>query len=271
MFCLIALVFLGKMKISSINNSYIPLKINFKALQQNKRLDLPNSNDYELISHDYFCKKQLELQDKYRVQLQEICFPDGKLNNDIKKFLDETKFEFEKFGVKDEKTIGEKLSEAILTTQYCEGDLYHATFTSEVANKIIKEGFNPEYISRTKCGPGFYFTSSEGDARNYGSCVLKVFCKGKQARMKNDYYNDILNKSDISTKLKDYLNFKSINYSTGHVQSEICTRIINEYCRNYIANELGIDITYASSGSTCAIVVHNLDAISDIHQYTSRW
>ena len=252
------------MKISSLNNIYNPSKVNFKATPKVK-LNLPNPSDYKIISSETVWKKQQELQEEYRQQLKTKLFPDNKLDDRIKKFLDETKFDFENCnGAIENKTIGEKLAEAILRKQECEGELYHATFSDDIAQKIIKEGFNPEFILRTKCGPGFYFTPSEGDARNYGSSVLKVHCKGKQAHLKNNYYEDITDKSNIKAKLHKYLDFNSSDYLIGIVQAELCTRIINEYCRNYLANELEVDISYATSGRTAAIVVHNLDAIKEI-------
>jgi len=253
------------MKVSFLNCVNQFQMLNFKSAYSKNELSLPNAVDYEYVPIDTFFKKQNELEEAYRKALKETCFPNGKLNKVIKEFLDETKFDFRKAdGTVEQKTIGEKLSEAVLRVLECEGDLFHGTYTNEIAKKIIKEGFNPECITRTKCGPGFYFTSSEGEARNYGSSVLKVHCAGKQAIMKKDYYEEIMHKSDVMAKLCDFLDLKSLNYSTGKIQGEITVGIINEYCRNYIADELGIDVSYASSGRTAAIVVHNLNAINNI-------
>ena len=209
------------------------------------------------------------LEREYKEKLNEIYFnEDGELNEDIKQFLDEEMFEFRsKDGSVELKTLGQKIKESINDVQEIDCNLFHATSTFETADKIINGGFKPQFISRTKIGPGFYFACSEGEARDYGTAVLRAHCCGSFAHMKPGYYSNINNFSNVSSKLREFAGLKSTGYPTAQTEDIICSKMLDEYCRSYMVNQLGVDFSYGIDGRTSAIVAHNLDKITDIGVY----
>lgn len=254
------------MNVLSLHYPQIKQQVLFKGAQFKNASKLPKSEDYDYLPLMTTLQVASYLEKEYKTQLNNIFFDsNGKLNDNIKQFLDETEFDFcLSDGSVEKKTLGQKLKESVREVLEIDCDLFHATSGMETAQKIITEGFNPQFISRTKFGPGFYFAGSEGDARNYGSPVLVVQCNGSYAQMKPNYYSDITSFSNALFKLKDFLGLKSNGYPTAQTEAQVCSRILNEYCRNYLVEELGIDFSYGSDGRSSAIIAHNLDKLTDI-------
>lgn len=246
------------------NNSIMPIKTSFKGVIQG----LPDPRDYADASN--FCipwQKQDELKNEYKSKVLAACFDkDGNLNPQIVEYLDNTKFNIETDvrGEKQNMTVKEAINSSINGVDDVSLSLYHATFGTETIEQIRQNGFNPEKISRTKLGPGFYFSPSEGGAREYSSAVLMADCTGKCARMKQSFFEKIM-ESGIVTKLSNFIGLNSRDYATGMAESEVSTRIINEYARNYLVNDLGIDMAYGSTGrfESC-FAVFNPDSILNI-------
>lgn len=176
-----------------------------------------------------------------------------------------TRFDIESSGSKTKKpmTIKEAISESVLRSEKAQGYSYHATDYKEIGEKIIKEGFDPMKISRTKFGPGFYFSPSEGGALFYSSCVLKSDFDGNCAIVDGPFYERILD-SDVHKKLADFIGLKSNEYSLMIQEEKIINKLVNEYARNVIVNELGYDMAYGSSRAESCFAVFNPNILSNI-------
>lgn len=212
-------------------------------------------------------EKRDALKNEYKSKILEaVTSPDGKLDRRIVEFLDNQKFEIEdvRTGQKKSMTIKEAIDSAIVRTYDVDTSAYHATWTREVGEQIIKNGFDPSKISRTKLGPGFYFSAAEGGAFEYSSCILMADFKGNCAQVTGPFYEKIMD-SYPGQALANFIGLKSKDYDLGMAESEICTKLINEYARDYFVNGLGIDMAYGSSGrfETC-YAVYNPDAISNV-------
>ena len=140
-------------------------------------------------------------------------------------------------------------------------EMYHSTPSKEIAQKIIKEGFNTKYISRTMFGPGFYFSPSQADAMNYYRAILKADCKGKCAKIKTGFYSDIWQKelkNEVSKLTRSIPGYKSNIYFPSNSE-----KITNEYIRTLLC-DMGYDFGYGSNGRTHCYVAFNPDAITNI-------
>ena len=182
----------------------------------------------------------------------EDCFNDNyELNPVIKKLLDKSKFLIETNDGTELITIKDAIKKFV-TNDW--GDIqipqfYHACATYNTVDKILQKGFEPKHIKRTMYGPGFYFTGSEGDARNYGSALLVADLKGHCCVLDPKWYDSI--SSDSVTG--------KISYLTGsdYFQSKA---ILNEYVRKLMYEELGIDFAYCYGNQ----VVFNQDSIQNM-------
>lgn len=211
-------------------------------------------------------EKRDALKNEYKSKILEaVTTPDGKLDKRIVDFLDNQKFEIEdvKTGQKSLKTIKEAIDSAIVRTYDVDTSAYHATWTREVGEQIIKNGFDPSKISRTKLGPGFYFSAAEGGAFEYSSCILMADFKGNCAQVTGPFYEKIMD-SYPGHALANFIGLKSKDYDLGMAESEVCTKLINEYARDYLVNDIGVDMAYGPSGrfETC-YAVYNPDVISN--------
>lgn len=246
-------------------------KTNFKGNEKIETMgvenELPNPKEY--TDCDNFMipyEKRKELSDEYSDKIIQICFDkDGKVDDRIKKYLDNTKFNIETSTVGEKKpmTIKEAINSSIVRRYRAKGDFYHATAYKEIGDKIIEEGFDPMKISRTKFGPGFYFSPSEGGALAYSSCVLKSGFDGECAQVDGPFYERITG-SDAIKNLGEFIGLKSNDYSTRMTEYEILTKILNEYSRDYLVNELGIDMACGSSRAECCFAVFNPKILSNI-------
>ena len=265
------------MKISSVNLGLYAVnnlskKTSFGCEHCNKSMGikdkLPSTEKYaECCSWMVPYEKREEMKQEYKSKILEaVIDSEGKIDKRIVDFLDNQKFDIDIDGTGKKKsmTIKEAIDSAIVRTYDADTTLYHATWTTEVADKIIQNGFDPDKISRTKLGPGFYFSPSEGGAIEYSSCILKADIKGKCAQVNGPFYEQITNAHPVIA-LSDFIGLNSREYELGMAENEVCTKLVNEYARNYLVNELGVDMAYGSSGrfETC-YAVYNPDSISNV-------
>lgn len=202
---------------------------------------------------------------EYMSKIMDICFDKkGELNPAIKKHLDESLFLFDtKDGAQKLMTFKDAIKASIKGERMIDTNLYHATDMKETVQSIIKNGFDPQKIARTEFGPGFYFAGSEGEAMNYGSAKLTARIKGKCAHVDGKYYERVKTWK-MQDKLKKFIGLNSFGYPTQEVENSVTSKIINEYARNILVNELGYDCAYGAEGGKACFVVYNPKAISDI-------
>ncbi|MGM9993313.1 MAG: hypothetical protein ACI37R_01125 [Candidatus Avigastranaerophilus sp.] len=229
--------------------------------------ELPNPYLYvDCDNFNFPYNKREELIADYRAKIKNIILDaEGKPDKRIIEFLDNQKFEIETAsGAKKSMTVKEAINSSIREVHDFNADLFHATGWREIGEDIIRNGFNPEKISRTKLGPGFYFSGSEGGAREYSNCVLRAKCEGKCANVEPSFFEKIASSVVISS-LQDFIGLPHDGYSLNNASYELCTKIFNEYARHYLVDELGIDMAYGSSGrfETC-FAVYNPKSISSI-------
>ncbi|MBQ4123791.1 hypothetical protein IJD44_08760 [bacterium] len=264
------------MNISSYNlgiySSMMPFKGSSMSAGKKKTMgvenELPNPQLYaDCDNWNYPTKKKEELIADYKSKLKNIIFDaDKNIDKRIVDFLDNQKFEIETStpGVKVPMTIKEAINASIKEVNDFDSYLYHATAWKEIGDEIIRTGFDPDKISRTKLGPGFYFSGSEGGAREYSSSVLRADCKGKCANVEAAYFEKITDAGVISA-IKDFIGINNAGYAVNTAAYEFCSKILNEYARQYLVNDLGIDMAYGASGrfETC-FAVYNPNSISNI-------
>lgn len=228
--------------------------------------ELPNPKLYaDCGNYAIPYEKRQELCDEYQKKVMDVCFDEnGKPDKRIVEFLDNAKFEIETVnGEKKLMTIKEAINSAIIRTGKTKGNLFHATGYKEMGDKIIAEGFDPMKISRTKFGPGFYFSPSEGGALAYSNCVLRCEFDGNCAQVNGPFYEKIT-ESSANRELSEFIGLTSREYALGNVESSIVTKLINEYARNYFVNELGIDAVEGSTRAEYCVAVFNPEILSNI-------
>jgi len=259
------------MHISAIKNQGTGSFARFHFNGKNKNiessgLNLPNSSDYDYLPLSINPDKALRLKKEYSDKISDACFDDnGKLNPVIKKKLDESHFVFElEDGTPQVMTIKEALKSCVLSSRPVDMQVFHATFTKETAQNIIDKGFDPMRISRTEFGPGFYFAPSEGDAMNYGSAQLSVRLKGNMAIMDHGKYYQKIANSAVINSVRDFTGLKSTGYPTSEIEARSAEKIVNEYARNVLTEELGYDCAYGAGGGKNCLVAFNPKAISDV-------
>lgn len=196
----------------------------------------------------------------------------GKVIPEIKQFLDESVFNMKIGGGRMEKqvtsTIKNHISSSIHDVETVYGELYHGAMKPDA---LLNEGFNTRYINRTNLGPGFYF-AGEGEAREYGTVIAaKIRESGATAAKADDRFYEGLPIGDAASKLSKFLGFKTDKYSEEMmIQQDFVSKIINEYSRDFIVNELGIDILKGYGGATpfdyCTCVL-NPDIFEKIYRH----
>lgn len=265
------------MNISKIScNNYV-CNTNFKGQNSKTKVEnsetkpafeLPNSDNYDYAPLFTDPNKGSELQKEYKAKLRGVCFDkEDKLHPAIKKKLDDSLFVFEQpDGTSKVMTIKDAIKGYIKPSREIDGEFYHATFVTEDAKNIIRNGFDPKRIKRTEFGPGFYFTPSEGDAMNYGSAKVKARIKGNCGHISGKFYEKI-NNYKTQEAVKKFVGMKSVGYPTQDIEREVASSIINEYARNIISQELGYDCAYGAGGGKACFVVFNPNSISDIEMF----
>lgn len=235
-------------------------------------------------------QEEREYQNKlYDTYFETLTDETGKtkfrLEPEIKEYMDNKIFEFE--GPEGEKIKGSAKDalKAYVASQEdipCIDGALHGALR-EAIESIIKNGFDTRRISATAFGPGFYF-GSEGTAQDYSSAKLQADIKrtkrpdgseGKFVRFNQAYYNDM-----ICCKLYGAMN-DVLRLDTGYskvynpfstdfndVNRNFLSKAINEYCRDILVNEMGIDAAFAASpGYHNCVVVFNPDAIANVKEF----
>ncbi len=159
-----------------------------------------------------------------------------------KKVLDTTSFKFTKNnGEIFEGTIKDYLKSSLICRRpFDEPSLIHCTDTKQTAEDIINNGLDWTKTGRMKCGPGTYFSVSQAASmeQGTGSIALEgtyIGDKNKFATFEPSFYTAIDGNPDI-------LN------AVSKVQDGNERNTINKYCHDFIMDEMGVDILYASSG-----------------------
>lgn len=254
--------------IYSISNSLVKTSFGCKDCKRTMGIKdkLPNTALYADINRfDLDYDKRQALCDEYFNKIMSVCHDEnGNLDSRLKDYLDNTKFEIaDKNGIKRMMTVKEAIEGSILRSYDIDIPLFHATYTKEIGEQIIKNGFDPNKISRTQFGPGFYFSGSEGAAMQYNSAVLVADCKGKCAHVDGPYFDRITD-SGIYGKLAEFIELPMQEYGFGTVGHDVCRKLLFEYTRNMIVNELGYDMAYGSSRVDSCYAIYNPKAISNI-------
>lgn len=258
------------MNVNSVGaKQYAPL-CNFKGCGKSENLGVtlpnPSEYDYEPLYTPY--EKADRLKSEYKGKIMEACFDkDGKLNPRIRRHLDESKFVFElKEGCPEVMTIKEALKRSIMGESKVNMDMFHGTPTIEQRDSIIENGFDPKRISRAEFGPGIYFTPSEGEAMIYGNAKVLAKLKGRCARFDGPFYSKVANGAVLNAVQK-FVGLKSKGYPTTQLEHESAQRIVNEYVRTVLCDELGYDFGYGASRSKACYVAFNPEAITDIKRF----
>ena len=188
----------------------------------------------------------------YIKQLYATYFDEnGKVIPEIKTFLDETIFNLRTGGGRAEResvsTIKDYIRGSIHDSDIITGTLYHGALRPEA---VLAEGFNPRYISRVNLGPGFYF-AGQGEAMEYGTVIAaKIKDEGATIARANDRFYENLSGGEVSRKLGEFLGFRTDFSEEARIQSEFIPKIVNEYSRDYIVNDLGIDVLSGYGGAS---------------------
>lgn len=238
-------------------------------------------------------------ENEYKEELVNTFFvtqelPNGKsvkkLDPEIKERLDELEFEFEG-------PDGEKFSSDVKNAieAFIQRDeegfdvirnLLHGTMCESI-DDIIKNGIDPMKCKRTVFGPGFYFAFSEGTAQDYSSAKLEADIKRTQkedgtkariVRFDGDFYNKISNCA-LTTAVNDILGL-DVGFDSPYnpfapdyrrLNSEFISKVVDEYCRDILVNELKIDAGYGNArGYHSCLVVFNPDSIENVRDYSAE-
>lgn len=240
---------------------------NFKVVVaglEKLKSQLPNTRLYaDCADYSIGYEKRDKLAEEYYKKLLETFFDDlGNLKKEAVEFMEAVRIDVGQNNSK--KSIREIIKNSITDKQRLKGTFFHATGYKEIGEKIIKEGFDPVKIARTKYGPGFYFSSSEGGALQYSSCVLKGDLEGNCAFINTPFYEKVTSFETL-TKLRKMFGLESCSYGLREAEEKAITQMINEYSRHIIMDEFGCDLAYNSSSvfDTCC-VVFNPKAISNL-------
>lgn len=221
-----------------------------------------------------------------------VC-PDGEVKTELDKSivdkLDKSNFEFELpmgqgvfRGPIKQAIINFMVSDDRLPDGFC--GVLHGTSKENLAS-ILSHGPNLRNARNTAFGPGMYFALCEADAQDYSPAKLKADVvraehangqRGKFVRLNECFYNKITTPEvynaldkilDIEPEPTEYDPLRPSYIPT--VKYEIPTRVLDEYCRNIINNDLGIDVAYATAPyhNTC-LVVFNPDSIVNMSDYS---
>ncbi len=177
------------------------------------------------------------------VEQNKIFRENHTLNPIIKRKLDNTDFILETQNGNELLTIKKAIEKSEHTDLgNMELTVYKGCYVEEEIDNIKRRGFKTNYINRTKYGPGFYFACSEGEAREYGSAVMKAKIQGNCWILKDPKWYDKIATADVYKFLKNF---------TGVNDPETLKSIINEYVRSLLSNDLGVDCAYCLRNCIC--------------------
>ena len=163
--------------------------------------------------------------------------------------------------------------------------MFHGTDKNYIKD-ILENGPDVTRSSRVVFGPGMYFALSEGDAQAYSDGKLLADIvkttrqngeQGKFVRVNGAYY-DRMAQSDVMRTLGKLLGTEvtgadyqgNTPYYVPTSKMSVQNKVLNEYCRRILVDELGIDAAFAldSAYHTC-IVVFNPDSITNMEELKS--
>lgn len=140
-------------------------------------------------------------------------------------------------------------------------NLQHRTMRENIDN-IINNGFDFSKITQTEFGPGVYF-GSEGAIQIYSGEPLKAAFKGNATESFNiKNYNEL--KSNLINEVRNYLGLGFSDVDKMLAECEVIASSINDYCREKIVNELGIDGVLATQRGY--FVVFNPESLVSIEK-----
>ncbi len=196
---------------------------------------------------------------------------------EIKEALDNEVFEFvTPAGEKLEGSVADYIKACIskMTENDTAQGLLHGTM-QEVRSNIIKNGFDPDKVTRTLAGPGTCFTGSEYEAHMLGGgAVISCDYNGSTARFQHGFYEKIRTNEKIKsivdeklgTNIEKYKGWSEA-YSSAINKIEKC---IDSYTRDVIINKLHIDAGIDPGNYPCypaCFVVYNTKKIHNIQAY----
>lgn len=280
--------------------------VNFKANSAVSDLNFGNMDKTHYV-RVFDPKQEIIDEENYRQELLGRFFVDKKdedgnlvtdknskvateLDPAIKQALDSTVFEFKgPDGKLFEGTIKDAIERFVIYDDNLPErfvGLLHGT-SRENIKAIMENGPDMRKVKNSAFGPGMYFALSEGDAQDYSGAKLMADVvrmqrndgeKGKFVRWDGNFYDKITNGNvisaldkilDIEPEPLEYDPFRP--YYIGRVKSEIPHRILDEYCRNVIKDELAIDAGYGTApGFHSCIVVFNPDSIVNMSDYSQQ-
>lgn len=220
------------MQINSARNNILPLYFGSKNNAENKQT--PDAHAIKESDANSYPYPETKLED---------CFNKNyELNPIIKKELDNSKFIIQTDNGEELLSIKDAIGRFTYNDwgNMSKRGLYHACRYYEIVDGIISEGFKPEYISRTMYGPGFYFTGSEGDARNYGTAIMRADLEGHCVILDPKWYDKISN-SGVLGKIEKFTNM-------DYKKTE---KVLNEYVRSTMVEDLGIDYAHCMGNYVC--------------------
>lgn len=177
---------------------------------------------------------------------------DVKYLEKAKEVLKDAVFEFDLDGEKFEGTLQEYFEHCIINPKghMPTGEIYHGTMQENV-NSMLSKGLDYTKTNREKCGPGTYFTGGMGSIFSYGGAMLKGEYHGKQKTLpvfSPNFYTAVVNQPDIEDKLKEEV---SSSCAAG--------KLLKVCAHDILANDMGIDMLYASGGRSegCFVVLND--------------
>lgn len=210
--------------------------------------------------------------------------PITKLDPKIKEMLDSTTFEFTApNGSKMNCTIKDAINAYIVDTLDEDTEFHRVIHGSslESISDIINNGPDMRKTSRSAFGPGMYFAFSEGAAHDYSSAKLMADIipqrrengeKGKIVRFNTNFYDDTINNHNVHKAITDFTGLKAPNepwqpHYIERAYMELPEKLVDEYCRDLMVEEMGIDAAQCSARGfhPCAVVL-NPDAITNIQE-----
>ena len=212
------------------------------------------------------------------------------LDPKIKGALDSMKFEFNgPHGEKFEGSIKDAIDRFVIydknSPAFILGVLHGCS--KESIEDIVKYGPDMRKTTRSVFGPGMYFAVGEGDAQDYSSAKLIANLirttrpngeLGKFVRFDGAFYENIKNQQVMSAlgdilaiepEPKEYDPFRP--HYIAMAKAETPFNVLDEYCRNVICDDLGIDVGYGSArGYHDCFVVFNPDVVQKPADYGSE-
>lgn len=142
-------------------------------------------------------------------------------------------------------------------------NMLHGTSTKEVRDKIMRNGFSVNFVSRTQAGPGICFTGDEHIANILGgSSLIRADFKGNSTTFEHGFFQNIKDNEEFTKAVE------KVMYDTGAGMG--FSQTINRYVRDVLIEDLGIDAALDPGKFPTrpqAFVVYNTSKIFNIRPY----